>query len=127
VTPRAGSGLDAEFGEQPARSRPTAAVGQRRHQAIGRFDQGDLDVLVGIDLVEPEGDDPAHVRCSSADSSVPVARRDDGDVELAGRTGCACDMAAQAGVDEPAVEPLRLLRRIQADRIAPSRPGCRNR
>jgi hypothetical protein len=54
----AGSDFDAELSKQ-ARSRFRQTLRQRRYDSVCGFDQGDLDVLVRIDFVEPIGDDAA--------------------------------------------------------------------
>ena len=56
------------------------------------------------------------VRCSSAASSVPVAPgADDGDMQLARADRPILTVGAQAGVDQPAIEPIGLVRRLERD------------
>ena len=58
ATRRAGMHAHAEPFEQLCR-RLRQPLGQRRQDARRRLDQVDLDVLVGVDAVEPEGDELA--------------------------------------------------------------------
>ena len=91
---------------------------QRRNEAIGRLDQRDLDVLVGIDLVEPERDDAAHGAVQlRRQFGAGRAGADDRDVELARPHRFGLGVGAQAGVDETAVEPRRLVGRVERDRV----------
>ena len=94
------------------------ALGQRRYDAIRRLDQRDLDVLLGIDLVEAVGDEAAR-RLMQLGGKLGAggAGADDRHVELSGAHRALLGERAHAGVDQPPVEALGLLRRVEHDGV----------
>jgi hypothetical protein len=111
---------DSQFLEQHGR-----AFGQARREArqdaIGGFDQDELDVLFRIDAIESVRDERARgvVQLGGElDSGCPGA--DDRDVELRGAYRPGLGMGAQERIDESSMEALRLRRRVESDRIVGS-------
>ena len=113
-------------------SRRKVVVGEPRRQAgqdaVRGLDQGDLDVLVRVDPVEPVG----HHRARRAvqlgrELGAGGARADDRDVQLPGPDRLDLGVRAQAGVDQPAVEAGRLVGRFQRDRVLLGTRACRSR
>ena len=73
-----------------------------------------LDVLLGIDLVEAEGDDAARRLVQLRGKLRPSrAGADDGDVQLPWADRLGLRIGAHAGVDQAAVEALGLLGRVE--------------
>jgi hypothetical protein len=92
------------------------AFGQRRQDAISRFDEINLDVLLRIDSVDAIRDELARrvvqLRCQLRPGG---ACADDCDLELFGPQWFWLRMPANVGVHEPAMEALGLDRRIERD------------
>ena len=108
---------DAELSEEPLR-RGREPLRQCRNDAVGRLDERDLDVFLGIDLVEPEGDDAAHGAVKlRRQLGAGRAGADDRDMELPRPHRLCLSVRPQAGVDEPAVEALRLIGGVEAYRM----------
>ena len=94
------------------------ALGQGGQDAVGGLDQGDRDVLLGVDPVEAVGDHGAGGAVQlGRELGAGGAGADDGDVELAGPHRLGLGVGAQAGVDQAAVEAGRLLGRVQGDGV----------
>ena len=82
------------------------------------LDDVDAHVLVGIDAVEPVGDElPRRAVQLGRELDPGGAGADDGDLQLLGPERPRLRMRADAGVDEPAMEALGLLRRVEGDGI----------
>ena len=91
---------------------------------VGGLDQGDLDVLLGVDPVEAVGDHAARGAVQlGRQLGAGGAGADDRDVELARPHRLGLGVGAQAGVDQAAVEAVGLARASPARSRAPSTPG----
>ena len=110
---RAGAHLHAELQEEVPR-RIGDAGRQSGEYAVGRLDQYDPQVALGIYLVEPVGDDLAGgVVQFAGELGAGRARPDDRDVQLGGTYRLVLILRSQKGVHQPAIEAARLFRRIQ--------------
>ena len=84
--------------------------------AIGRLDQSYLDVLVGIDLVEPEGDDAAYGTMQFRRKlGTGRAGTDDRDVKLARPNRFGLRVREQASIYQAAIETLCLFGSVDTD------------
>ncbi len=108
---------DAELLEQPGGG-ARHALGQGRQDARRGVDQMDAHVAVGLDAVEPVGDQLARALMQLGGELDPGgAGADDRDRELVGAERLGLGVRADAGIDQPAVEALGLVGRIQAQRV----------
>ena len=114
---RAGPHVDVELLQQ-FRGGGRDALGERRQDARGRLEQRDADVLRGIQVVEAV----PRVRARGlADFGGQLdARRagaDDHDVHLRGRAGRRAPIRAHAHGEQPPVEALGVVERVERDRM----------
>ena len=94
------------------------ALGQRRHDAVGRLDQRDLDVVFRVDLVEAVGDEAARGAMQLGGKlGAGGARADDRHVQLARAHGPFLREGAHAGIDQAPVEALGLFGRVEHDGV----------
>ena len=109
--------LDAELAQQRFR-RLRQARRQRGQHAVSRLDDAHLDVLVGVDAVEPERDDFAR-RAVQLGGQLDAggAGADDRDLELLGPQRRRLRMGADAGVDHARVEAPRIGQRLELHRM----------
>ena len=93
-------------------------LGQLRQDAGRGLDQVDRDVLVGIDAIEPVGDELAR-RLVQLGGKLRAGRAgaDDGDLQLLGPQRLGLGVGADAGVDQPAVEARGLIGRLERDGV----------
>ena len=109
--------VHAEIGEH-AGGRGGQALGQRGQDAVGRLDDDDADVVLRVDAIEPERDERARrVRQLRREFDAGRARADHRDLQLLGSQRPRLGMRADARVDQPPMEALRLPRVLERDRM----------
>ena len=91
---------------------------QRRQHARRRFDHADADVLVGIDTVQPEGDHLAR-RAVQLGRQLDTGgtRADDRHLQLLRAQRRCLRMGADAGIDDPGAEALRVGSGLELHRV----------
>ena len=103
--------------EQPGR-RLRQPLGQLRQDARRGLDQVDLDVHVGIDAVEPVGDELARGLVQLGRQLRPRrAGADDGDLQLLRPQRLLLHVGADAGVDQAGVEARGLVGGLERDGV----------
>src|SRR6516164_1062608 len=86
---------------------------QCRQNALGRLDEMDFDVLLGVDAVEAMSNELARrVMQLRRELRASCAGTYDGDVELFWAPGLNLRVAADIGIHQPRVEALSIDRRI---------------
>ena len=102
--------------------------GKRREDAIGSFDEIDLDVLLRIDPIEAIRDELARrVVQLRRKLRAGCACPDDRDLELLGPQRLRLRVPTNVGIHKPAVEALGLVSAYPERLHALARPACRNR
>ena len=109
--------LDTQLAQQ-ALGRLRQALGQRRQHARRGLDQGEPDVLVGVDAVQPVGHHLARgVVQLGGKLDTGGARTDDRHVQLLRPQRRALGVGAHAGIDHAHVEAARVGHRLELERV----------
>ena len=125
VTPSGGDLRDALPGQhlhvqsaQQLRGGLRQPLRHRGQDARRRLDDRQAHVLLRVDAIEPVGHQLARALVQlGGELHAGRAGADDGDVQLLGAERLALRVGADAGVDQPAMEQLRLVRPVEADRV----------